>query len=59
MLQETWRGLEACVEKGLVKNIGISNFSHAKIDAWFSGAKIYPAVNQVRSDFLSMQVFEA
>lgn len=46
-IQETWKGLEDAVDKGLVKSIGISNFSSDKIDAWFSDVKIFPAVNQV------------
>ena len=48
-LQETWQALEACVDKGYVRSLGISNFSPEKVDKWFSNARIYPAVNQVRT----------
>ena len=46
-LQETWKAMEACVDKGLVRSIGISNFSPKKTDRWFGDARIQPAVNQV------------
>ena len=49
-MQGTWRGLEAAVDKGLVRSIGISNFSPQKTDAWFKDARIFPAVNQVVLD---------
>ena len=39
--------MEECVDKGLVRSIGVSNFSPEKIEAFFSDAKIFPAVNQV------------
>ena len=46
-LQETWTAMEECVDKGLVRSIGVSNFSPEKIEAFFADAKIFPAVNQV------------
>lgn len=45
---ETWEALEKCVEEGLIKSIGVSNFSPEKIETFMPGAKIRPAVNQVR-----------
>ena len=39
--------MEKLVEEGLVKTIGISNFSVKKIDDLLQYAKITPAVNQV------------
>lgn len=44
---ETWGALEKCVEEGLVKSIGVSNFSPEKIQTFMPDAKIRPAVNQV------------
>lgn len=44
---ETWEALEKCVEEGLIKSIGVSNFSPEKIETFMPGAKIRPAVNQV------------
>jgi alcohol dehydrogenase (NADP+) len=47
--EETWREMEKLVEKGLVKTIGVSNFSAKKLEAMKSHAKIFPAVNQVEA----------
>lgn len=45
---DTWRGMEKCVELGLTKSIGISNFNHHQINKLLnSGIKIKPSVNQV------------
>ncbi|MCO5602040.1 hypothetical protein L7F22_056167 [Adiantum nelumboides] len=46
-LQGTWRALEACVRQGLVRAIGVSNFSSKKIMEMLKFAEIPPAVNQV------------
>lgn len=45
---ETWEALEKCVEEGLIKSIGVSNFSPEKIQTFMPDAKIRPAVNQVQ-----------
>jgi len=45
-LNETWAGMEDCVESGLVKHIGVSNCSIKKIEE-LSSAKIKPEVNQI------------
>ena len=44
---ETWAAMEDLVDKGLVKSIGVSNFSPEKIQILMEGARIKPAVNQV------------
>lgn len=46
-ISETWKALEACVEKGLVKNIGISNFNAGLIRDLLTHARIRPAVLQI------------
>jgi len=46
-IEEAWRQMEAAKEKGLVKEIGISNFEPVDIDKVLKIAKIKPAVNQV------------
>lgn len=46
-LRETWEAMENLVEKGLVKSIGVSNFSTQLILELLSFAKIRPAVNQI------------
>ena len=45
-IQETWKGLEAAVDKGLVRSIGFSNTSAQKIDEWTNDARIHPAILQ-------------
>ena len=47
-LQETWQALEGLVDEGLVRSIGMSNFSARKIGAVLEYARIRPAVCQVR-----------
>ncbi len=46
-LIETWQGMEQAVKEGLVKNIGVSNFSIQKIDNILLNCNIKPAMNQV------------
>lgn len=46
-LVETWRAMEALVDAGLVRNIGVSNFSSQLILDLLAYARIPPAVNQV------------
>lgn len=47
--QESWLGLQDCVEKGWVKAIGVSNWAPRHIDQLMreDGVKIFPAVNQI------------
>ncbi|XP_069679203.1 1,5-anhydro-D-fructose reductase-like isoform X2 [Periplaneta americana] len=44
---DTWRGMEKCVELGLVKSIGLSNFNSQQIDRVLEIATIKPVVNQI------------
>jgi L-glyceraldehyde reductase len=46
-IEETWAAMESLVEAGLVKSIGVSNFTIPKLEKLLSIAKIKPAVNQV------------
>lgn len=46
-ITDTWEVLQGCVEDGLCRNIGVSNFSLAKIDALVEAGLDAPAVNQV------------
>ena len=51
--EETWAALEKCVEEGLVRSIGVSNFSPEKIESGIlPKANIRPAVNQVGLTYL-------
>jgi len=44
---DTWLAMEKLVEKGLVKDIGISNFNSEQIQDIIDKGKIIPATNQV------------
>lgn len=47
LMVETWKGMEMLYEKGLVDNIGVSNFNVEHLDRLLSEAKIKPVINQV------------
>lgn len=53
--KETWKALEALVAKGLVKALGLSNFSSRQIDDILSVASVRPAVLQVSRTNRSME----
>ena len=44
---ETWKALEACREQGLVRNIGVCNFTVTKLKDLCARATIPPAMNQI------------
>lgn len=44
---ETWKAMEHCVEKGLTKHIGVSNFSIKKLKKLVSNSTIKPEMNQI------------
>ena len=46
-LLDTWKALEACVDAGLCKNIGVCNFSIKKLQTILEGCRIKPSANQV------------
>ncbi|XP_059073045.1 non-functional NADPH-dependent codeinone reductase 2 isoform X2 [Cryptomeria japonica] len=46
-IRSTWQGMEQCMEMGLTKAIGVSNFSSKKVEDLMKYAKIPPAVDQV------------
>ncbi|CAN8068170.1 unnamed protein product [Agarophyton chilense] len=45
-LEQTWRGMEECVELGLTKDIGVSNYSVLALMDVLQYARIKPVVNQ-------------
>lgn len=45
---DTWRGMEKCVEQGLARSIGLSNFNSKQVAKVLSVAKVKPVTNQVR-----------
>ena len=46
-ISETWKAMEKCVDKGIVKHIGVSNFSIKKLKDLLQVARIKPSTNQV------------
>jgi alcohol dehydrogenase (NADP+) len=44
---DTWKALEACRDKGLVRNIGVCNFSVPKLRNLCEQATVPPAMNQI------------
>ncbi|KAI4330845.1 hypothetical protein MLD38_029090 [Melastoma candidum] len=46
-MEATWAGMERCMEIGLCRGIGVSNFSSKKIAELVEHASVIPAVNQV------------
>lgn len=46
-LETTWAGMEKCLDLGLCRSIGVSNFSSKKVEQLLEFASVPPAVNQV------------
>lgn len=46
-MESTWAGMEKCLDMGLCRCIGLSNFSSKKIEHLLNFASVRPAVNQV------------
>lgn len=46
-IADTWKGMEAAFNEGLVRHIGVSNFSIAKLQKLMQSARIKPEMNQV------------
>ncbi|XP_014240996.1 uncharacterized protein LOC106661829 [Cimex lectularius] len=45
--KESWHELESCVRDGLVKSIGVSNYTFPHLENLYSYCSIEPSVNQV------------
>jgi alcohol dehydrogenase (NADP+) len=54
-LADTWRGMEAVLELGLTRHIGVSNFSSRKLQRIQAEARLRPEVNQVERHPLLQQ----
>lgn len=54
-IADTWKAMEALVDQGLVKHIGVSNFNIPKIKKLMETARITPEMNQVESHPLLAQ----
>lgn len=46
-IAQTWQAMEALVEQGLCRHIGVSNFSVVKLDELLARARLKPEMNQV------------
>nr|XP_018259520.1 uncharacterized protein I303_07588 [Kwoniella dejecticola CBS 10117]OBR81678.1 hypothetical protein I303_07588 [Kwoniella dejecticola CBS 10117] len=55
---DTWKAMEECVDAGLVRNIGISNYSKIEIENLWKNCRIKPAVHQLeRHPYLPQNAF--
>lgn len=54
-IADTWIAMEALVDNGLVKHIGVSNFNVPKLERLMHTARILPEMNQVESHPLLAQ----
>lgn len=48
-ISQTWAEMEKLVQQGLIKSIGVSNFSIKKLEEMKDYAKIMPAMNQIEA----------
>ncbi|GJQ72881.1 hypothetical protein Trydic_g1529 [Trypoxylus dichotomus] len=44
---DTWKGMEECVDLGLTKSIGLSNFNSKQVQRVLDSARIKPVMNQI------------
>eukprot|EP00727_Mastigamoeba_balamuthi_P014455 m51a1_g9634 putative aldose (283) ;mRNA; f:1149667-1150636 len=54
-IAETWRAMERLVDEGLVRSIGVANYSVAHLRDLLAVARIRPAVDQVEAHVLLQQ----
>jgi alcohol dehydrogenase (NADP+) len=54
-IEDTWKGMEEALEQGLVRHIGVSNFSIKKIEKLLSVGKYPVEVNQIEMHPLLQQ----
>jgi aldehyde reductase len=52
---DTWKAMEKLVELGLVRNLGVSNFSVEMLERLHFDAKIQPVTNQVEMNLYQQQ----
>jgi diketogulonate reductase-like aldo/keto reductase len=54
-LRDTWQALEALVDSGLVRHLGVSNFSLRQVEEVLAFARVKPVVSQVEGHPLLAQ----
>ncbi|KRM11430.1 aldo/keto reductase [Paucilactobacillus suebicus] len=47
--EEVWRAFEDLHDEGLIKSIGVSNFTDAQLDNLLKGARITPVIDQIET----------
>lgn len=51
-----WGAMEALVDEGKVKSLGVSNFSLKQVEELIAGCRVRPVVNQVELHPMCSQV---
>ncbi|XP_014665700.1 PREDICTED: 1,5-anhydro-D-fructose reductase-like [Priapulus caudatus] len=54
-LAQVWKGMETCMDQGLTKAIGVSNFNSKQLQLVLDNARIRPVVNQVECHIYQQQ----
>jgi diketogulonate reductase-like aldo/keto reductase len=55
---DTWKAMEMCVNKGLVRSIGVSNFNSQQMKRLITHCTIKPVTNQVNIDSKNSNVYQ-
>lgn len=53
---DTWKGMEECVQLGLAKSIGLSNFNSKQVDRVLEAATVKPVINQVSTYLIDFMI---
>ncbi len=50
MILKVYQELEKCVDQGLIRNLGVSNFDEHQLEKLYSRVRIKPVINQIESN---------
>jgi aldehyde reductase len=54
----TWRAMEKCVELGLTRSIGLSNFNSKQLQHVLANSTIKPVIHQVPTTLVFVYFYE-